>query len=144
MVFETLAVAATSLFTGAAAYITFVEHPARLESGAAVALKQFRPSYRRGSVMQASLAVLGLAAGIAAWLTGRGIHFLIAALILGSVVAVTLLVIFPVNRQLFDESLDPDSPKASALLSRWGSLHAVRTLLGAVALAILLAGLARG
>jgi Domain of unknown function (DUF1772) len=90
--------------------------------------------------MQASLAVLGFAAGVAAWLAGRGPHFLAAALLLGSVVPFTLLVILPTNKQLQDESLDPASPKANLLLRRWGRLHAVRTALAAVAFAVLLRG----
>ena len=39
-----IAFACTALFAGAAAYVTIVEHPARLESGSALAVKQFRPS----------------------------------------------------------------------------------------------------
>jgi hypothetical protein len=51
MLFEILALACTGLFTGAAAYITFVEQPARVSVGTAAAIDEFRPSYRRGSVM---------------------------------------------------------------------------------------------
>jgi hypothetical protein len=64
MLFEILALASTGLFAGAAAYVTFVEHPARLSCGTAAAIAEFRPSYRRGSVMQASLATLGLVAAV--------------------------------------------------------------------------------
>jgi hypothetical protein len=41
---ELVALLATGLFAGAAVYVTFVEHPARVEGGAALALAQFRPS----------------------------------------------------------------------------------------------------
>ena len=47
MVLELIALLCTGLFAGAAVYITLVEHPARLECGPAVALAEFRPSYRR-------------------------------------------------------------------------------------------------
>jgi Domain of unknown function (DUF1772) len=40
--------------------------------------------------------------------------------------------------------LAPEAPEAGALLRRWGYLHAVRTVLGILAFAILLAGLRRG
>jgi len=60
-VFAALAVLCTGIFAGAAAYVTLVEHPARIEGGAAFALAQFGPSYRRAAVMQASLAVVGCA-----------------------------------------------------------------------------------
>jgi hypothetical protein len=46
---ELVALLATGLFAGAAVYVTFVEHPARVEGGAALALAQFRSSYRRGA-----------------------------------------------------------------------------------------------
>jgi len=56
---EILATLAAGLFTGAALYVTAVEHPARVSCGSAVAVTEFRPSYERGSIMQASLAVIG-------------------------------------------------------------------------------------
>ena len=46
------------LFAGAAIYINAVEHPARVSCGNDVALREFAPSYRRATVMQASLAVI--------------------------------------------------------------------------------------
>jgi len=49
-----------SLFTGAAVYISLVEHPARMECEVELAATEFPPSYRRASVMQAILAALGL------------------------------------------------------------------------------------
>jgi hypothetical protein len=57
---EFVAVLACGLFTGAAVYVSLVEHPARMECGVEIAATKFRPSYRRASVMQASLAALGL------------------------------------------------------------------------------------
>ena len=57
--FEIVAVLTAGLFAGAAIYITAVEHPARLDCGTALAVREFAPSYRRATVMQASLAVLG-------------------------------------------------------------------------------------
>ncbi len=53
-----LATLACSLFAGAAVYITFVEHPARLSCGTEIAARQWAPSYKRATVMQVPLAVL--------------------------------------------------------------------------------------
>ncbi len=57
---ELIAVLACGLFTGAAIYINFVEHPARMQCGVEIAVTEFAPSYRRAAVVQASLAALGL------------------------------------------------------------------------------------
>lgn len=70
MVFELIATVCAGLFAGAAVYIHLVEHPARLECGTAAALNQWRPSYRRATVMQAALAVVGLLAALGAWAQG--------------------------------------------------------------------------
>src|SRR5215470_17637102 len=56
------------LFSGAAIYVNAVEHPARLSCGSDLALREFRPSYRRATVMQASLAMAGCVMGLwCAW-----------------------------------------------------------------------------
>ena len=62
-----IAALAGGLFTGAAIYITFVEHPARVSCGSALAVTEFQPSYKRAAVMQASLALIGAGAGIGRW-----------------------------------------------------------------------------
>ena len=72
MVFELLAVLCAGLFAGAAVYITFVEHPAPLSCGTALAATEFGPSYRRGTVMQVSLAVVGLLGAVIALFQGGG------------------------------------------------------------------------
>ena len=143
MPFEIVALVCAALFSGAAAYITFVEHPARVSAGPTVALAEFRPSYRRGTVMQASLAALGLVAAVLAWRASRDVGILIAGLLLGSVIPFTLLVILPTNKRLLDPSLEASSPEAAAMLARWGMLHAVRTVVSLAAFALLVSRLAR-
>ncbi len=144
MILAALAVFCTGLFAGAALYVTAVEHPARLSCGSALALREFAPSYHRGARLQASLAVLGLLLAIGGWYRTGHTPLLVGGLMLGSVVPFTLLVIFPTNHRLLDSALAPESPEADALLRRWGHLHAVRTVLGILAFAILLAGLRDG
>jgi hypothetical protein len=134
---ELVALLATGLFAGAAIYVTLVEHPARVEGGAALALAEFRPSYRRGAVMQASLAALGCLAALVAWLQRGHASVLIAGLLLGAMIPFTLIVILPTNKRLLAPDLDPERAEAMALLARWGRLHAVRTVAGAVAFLIL-------
>lgn len=143
MLLEIVATLCAGLFAGAAIYITLVEHPARLECGTALAATEFAPSYRRATVMQASLAVVGCLAALAAWAGGRGLPVLIGGVLLGLVVPFTLIVILPTNKRLLDPALDRGSAEAAGLLVRWGRLHAVRSVLSGVAFALLACHLAR-
>ncbi len=137
MILEGLAVFCTALFAGAAAYITFVEHPARLACGTAAALAQWRPSYKRAAAMQASLAVVGSVSAVLAYLLSGDPLLLAAGLSLHAVVPFTLLVVLPTNNQLLDPARDAASEATAGLLRRWGRLHAVRTVMALVALLIL-------
>lgn len=111
---EFIAVLACALFTGAAIYITFVEHPARMHCGVEIAATEFPPSYRRATVMQATCAAVGLLASVAAWLARATVWWLVAGL------------------------LDRRSAEAEHLLTRWGMLHAVRSVLSGLALLLFL------
>jgi hypothetical protein len=128
-----VATAAAGLFAGAALYVSAVEHPARMSCGSELAVREFKPSYRRGTIMQASLALLGSFAGLVAFWDQREPLLLVASLLLVSVVPFTLLIILPTNKQLLDSGLDVNSTRAAVLLTRWGRLHAVRSLLGLAA-----------
>ncbi len=136
--FEFLALCSCGLFAGAALYISLVEHPVRMSCGTDVAVNEFRPSYKRATVMQASLAVVSLVTGIAAWLAGAGWNWLIGALLIGAVIPFTLIVILPTNRRLLDSTLDLNSDVPLQLLRHWGLLHAVRTVLSLCAFLLFL------
>src|SRR5437899_9436131 len=75
-----LATLSCSLFAGAALYINLVEHPARMVCGTETAATEFVSSYRRATVMQASLTVVQLRVlnrGVARgrqWLVASGRH----------------------------------------------------------------------
>ena len=138
MLLANFAVLATSLFAGAATYVSLVEHPARLRCSNEIALAQWRPSYQRDKVMQASLAIAGSLLGISAWLSETGRIWLLAGILQGSVVPFTLLVMFPTNRRLEDPALKASSETERGLLVRWGHLHAVRSVLSLVALLLML------
>ena len=87
------------LFAGAAIYVNAVEHPARLSCGTDLALREFEPSYRRATVMQASLAIAGCVIGLwSAWVASD-VWLASGAILLGSVVPFTLVVILPTNHQ---------------------------------------------
>jgi Domain of unknown function (DUF1772) len=133
---QSLATTSTAVFFGAALYISLVEHPARLEAGVDVALRQFPHSYRRAARLQASLAVIGSLAGVAAWLLGSSAWWAVSALLLFAVVPLTLVVIFPTNERLHDPTLKATDPAALGLLLRWGALHWLRTGLSFLAFGV--------
>jgi len=135
---EFVAVLSCSLFAGASVYINLVEHPARMECGVEAAATEFSPSYRRATVMQATLAAVGLASSIAAWLAGAAFWWLVAGALLGSVIPFTLFVILPINKLLLSPTLDKQSVEAERLLARWARLHAVRSVLSGLALLLFL------
>jgi hypothetical protein len=129
-----------AIFFGAAFYVNVVEQPARLSLDDRAALAEWKPAYKRGTAMQAPLAIIGFVLGLAAWWTSARAGFLIGALAMIAPWPWTLLVIKPVNDRLVGTELDKAGPASRALLEKWGRLHAVRTALSAVAaIAFLLA-----
>jgi hypothetical protein len=135
---EFIAVLACALFTGASVYITFIEHPARMQCGVELAATEFVPSYRRATVMQVPCAAVGLLSCVAAWLGGASFWWLVAGALLGSVIPFTLFVILPTNKLLLSPTLDKQSVETERLLARWGRLHAVRSVLSGLALLLFL------
>jgi Domain of unknown function (DUF1772) len=136
-VLQMIAVICSGIFAGAAIYINLVEHPARMEGGAAPALAEWAPSYRRATLMQAPLALIGGLAALGAWLAGAGLGWLAGGLLLGSVVPFTFLAIMPTNRALLAPDAGRDLPRAALLLERWNRLHAVRSVLSGAAFVLL-------
>jgi hypothetical protein len=135
---EFVAVLTCGLFMGAAIYVSLVEHPARMECGVELAATEFRPSYRRGTIMQVTLAAVSLLSCIAAWLAGATLWWVVAGVLQVSVIPFTLIVILPTNKLLLSPTLDSRSVEAERLLARWGRLHAVRSLLSGLALLLFL------
>lgn len=137
MAFGILALMVASLFTGAAIYVTLVEHPARsvLEPGAQ--LEAWKPSYRRSAAMRAWLAVIGFALGIAAWWKTGDQRWLGGALLLVASWPFTLILLVPTNNVLRTLYPGQASLQSQALLERWGHLHAMRTVLGVASTALL-------
>jgi hypothetical protein len=131
-----LALTLAALFAGAALYVSFVEQPARLLLDDRAALAEWQPSYKRGAVMQASLAVIAFAAGLWAWWDSGNLLFAFGALLQILPWPWTLMVILPTNKALLALDLGQAGPQSRALLQRWGTLHAMRTALGVGAMAL--------
>jgi hypothetical protein len=132
-VVEFIATVTAAIFAGAALYINLVEHPARMMLDTRSAVLQWAPSYRRATWMQAPLALVSLATGLASWWMGGGVVWAIAALLIGAVVPFTFLGIMPTNHRLLAPGRDLASPETRELLGKWAKLHAVRTVLSLLA-----------
>ena len=125
-----LALATAAIFTGAALYVNVAEHPGRLLLDDRALLAQWQPSYQRGAIMQASLAIVSGALGCLVFLLTFDWRWLVGAALILANWPYTLFIIMPTNRQL--RAIEPDQANAETrgLLLQWGRLHAVRTALG--------------
>jgi hypothetical protein len=133
-----IALTLASAFAGAAFYVNFAEQPARLQLDEQAMLREWRPSYTRGFIMQASLAVISAVLGfIAAYELADWRWTLPAVLILANW-PFTLLVMLPTNKRLAACAVEDANSESRALVIRWGKLHAVRTALGLASTAVYL------
>ena len=135
---ELAATLSSGLFAGASVYINLVEHPARMETGVRPALTEFAPSYKRATVTQVSLALAGFLSALVAWRSRSDARWLIGGGLLVAVIPFTALVILPTNKKLLDPATADDLALAERLLTRWGRLHAVRSVLSLVSLLLFL------
>jgi hypothetical protein len=139
VVSEIVATFTSGIFAGAAVYINLVEQPARLSCGVQLAVTEWRPSYKRGTLMQVPLALIGSLSALVSWWFNRDRAWLFGGLLLLLVIPFSLVVILPTSKRLESQELDLHSEEAERLLRRWGRLHAVRSLLsGAAFLAFLI------
>jgi hypothetical protein len=127
-----------ALFAGAAVYVSVAEHPAREQLDDRAQLVQWKPAYKRGFVMQASLAVLGFLLGVWAWWQTDNWPWLAGAALLILNWPFTLFVIMPTNKRLMATDPAAAGPETRTLMRRWGMLHACRTAFGTAATAVFL------
>lgn len=138
MTFGLLALIAAAIFGGAAFYVNVAEQPARLFLDDRALLSEWKPSYKRGAAMQAPLALVGFLLGLLAWWQTSLSAFLIGAVAIIAPWPWTLIVIKPINDALLATDPDKAGPQTRSLIVRWGTVHAVRTAMGALATAAFL------
>lgn len=135
MLFAIFGLLCAAIFFGAAFYINFAEQPARMMLDDTALLKQWKPSYKRGFAMQSTLAIIAFLLGLAGWWQSGNIMPLVAGVLMIANWPWTLLAIMPTNNVLM--AIDPmaGDQRIRPLLTRWNTLHSVRTALSAVACA---------
>jgi hypothetical protein len=127
-----------AMFAGAALYITYAEHPARLLLDDRSLLRQWKPSYKRGYAMQATLAVLSGAAAFVAYARAPHPAWIAGAVLILANWPYTLFAILPLNNRLMALSETAADRQSTEMLRRWGRLHAFRTVLGMAATIVFL------
>ena len=133
-----LALTISALFAGAAIYINITEQPARLQLEDRSVLAEWKPAYKRGYVMQASLAAVGGILELVAFLISLQWRWLLGAVVLLANWPYTIYVIRPTNRRLMDTPVEAATAETRQMIRQWGILHAGRSALGLTATAIFL------
>lgn len=129
-----LAILFCIMFTGIAAYVSIVEHPARGHIPLKAALTHWKKSYSRGFVMQGTLAAVSGMFGLIQYAQTGGGMWLIGAVMILLNWPVTLLLIDPLNRRLMAIEKIENEKDTAYKLEMWGKLHALRTAFGLAAL----------
>jgi hypothetical protein len=128
-----LALISAAIFSGAALYITAVEHPARLGLDHRSLLTEWKPAYKRGTAMQAPLAVGGFVLGVVAWWQTGHPAWVVGAVLMIANWPVTFFAIMPTNNKLMMIEPAMAGPESRAMIETWGALHQIRTALGLAA-----------
>jgi hypothetical protein len=110
----------------------------RLGLGDGALLAEWKSAYKRGFVMQAALAIVGSVLGLLACWETNDRRWLVGALVLIANWPYPLFAIMPISNQLNAINSASAGSKSRMLIEQWGTLHAVRSVLGLAATIIFL------
>ena len=130
MVIGQLAFFTAAVFAGAAFYINAVEQPARLGLDNRSLLTEWKPAYKRGTAMQAPLAIIGFLFGLVAWWQTGHLGWALGGVLMLANWPVTFIAILPTNNRLMATDPAAAGPESRAMVEKWGALHGIRTGLG--------------
>jgi uncharacterized membrane protein len=133
MFFGEIALIFAAFFTGAAFYISFSEQPSRIKLEANQLLVVWILSYKRGSMMQASLAAFSGISGLYAFYLSHDWRWLVGTLFILTNWPYTLTIIMPINKKLMTTPINQAGPETIKYIIKWGTLHKIRTILGTCA-----------
>ena len=114
-----LAIIAAALFSGAAVYINFAEQHARLGLSDQALLDEWKPAYKRGALMQATLAIIGFLLGAVAWWQSSNLLWAAGGILTLANWPVTLIVIMPTNNKLM--ATKTATSESRGLILKWGA-----------------------
>ncbi|XP_065057920.1 uncharacterized protein LOC135685783 [Rhopilema esculentum] len=138
-------VLAQGLITGTAYYITMVEVPARLALDMPLAVKSWKPCFNGAKNSQIFWSTFSMLGGFIVYYLEYGtpkecILWPIASAMVVSIVPYTLIGMMPLNNQLVEtqKCIEKGDRWIEGSLKKWGSLHAVRTVINLGAFGLML------
>ncbi len=130
---QLLAFAAACAFVGAALYVNLVEQPARLALDPNAILREWLPSYRRGSILMAILAIISALSGYAHYLGTGDVRWLIGGTIMLASLAYSYFGMTSLNILLYVTRREAPASAIRELIREWGLLEWGQTVIGVAA-----------